>query len=251
MQGRRRWLSILIVASMATIGFGLSAGADPATETDFLTQINAERTSRGLGALAVDIGLRSYARAHTQDMMDANQIYHSTSAELRSAGGSGWSKLGENVGRGGTVSSLHAAFMDSPGHKANILGEYNYVGIGTGSRDGVLYVTVVFMQKAGPAQTTTTTAPPPTTTTTTTAPAPTTTIAPAETTTTVQQTTTTAEAAAAPTQPDQEADPIAPTTTTTTIPDTTTTTLIVGPDKPITPGESCLEATRFWWMCHD
>jgi hypothetical protein len=25
----------------------------------------------------------------------------------------------------------------------------------------------------------------------------------------------------------------------------------VGPDKPVTPGESCLAATRFWWMCHD
>jgi hypothetical protein len=27
--------------------------------------------------------------------------------------------------------------------------------------------------------------------------------------------------------------------------------LIVGPDKPVTPGESCFTATRLWWMCHD
>jgi hypothetical protein len=25
----------------------------------------------------------------------------------------------------------------------------------------------------------------------------------------------------------------------------------VGPDKPVTPGESCFAATRWWWMCHD
>jgi hypothetical protein len=25
----------------------------------------------------------------------------------------------------------------------------------------------------------------------------------------------------------------------------------VGPDKPVTPGESCYTATRLWWMCHD
>lgn len=215
-------MSIVVVASLATIGLGLAAGADSGTEADFLAHINAERSSRGLNTLAVDGGLRSHARNHTQDMMDANQIYHSTSAELRAAAGSGWSKLGENVGRGGSVSSLHQAFMDSPGHRANILGEYNYVGIGTGTKEGVLYVTVVFMQKGSTQTTTTTTAPPQTTTTK------------AATTTTNAKTTTTA----------------APTTTT-TIPPTTTTTLIVGPDKPVTPGESCVEATRFWWMCHD
>jgi hypothetical protein len=225
MLGSKRWLSIAIVASMATIGLGLAAGADSATEADFLAHINSTRSSNG-----VDGGLRSHARNHTQDMMDANQIFHSTSAELKAAAGSGWSKLGENVGRGGSVSSLHQAFMNSPGHRANILGEYNYVGIGTGTKDGVLYVTVVFMQKG--ATTTTTTSPPQTTST-------------EAATTTTKASTPTTKAAAKPTTTTD-----APTTTT-TIPPTTTTTLIVGPDKPVTPGESCLEATRFWWMCHD
>lgn len=226
MLGSKRWISIAIVASIATIGLGLAAGADSATEADFLAHINAERTSRGLNTLTVDSGLRSHARKHTQDMMDANKIYHSTSAELKAAAGSGWTKLGENVGRGGSVSSLHQAFMDSPGHRANILGEYNYVGIGTGTKDGVLYVTVVFMQKGSTETTTTTTAPP-------------------ETTTTTKAATTTTKAAS------KSTTTTAAPTTTTTIPPTTTTTLIVGPDKPVTPGESCLEATRFWWMCHD
>ena len=35
--------------------------------------------------------------------------------------------------------------MASPGHKRNILGDYNYVGIGTDTRGGSLYVTVVFV----------------------------------------------------------------------------------------------------------
>ena len=208
---------------MATTGLGLAAGADSDTEAGFLAAINSTRSSNGLGPLTVDGSLRSHARNHTQDMMDADQIFHSTSAELGAAAGSGWTKLGENVGRGGTVDSLHQAFMDSAGHRANILGEYNYVGIGTGTKDGVLYVTVVFMQKGATAATTTTT-----TTTTTQPPA-------------GSAPTTTAPTTSAP----------ATTTTTTTIAPTTTTTLVVGPDKPVTPGESCLEATRFWWMCHD
>lgn len=230
MQGKTRWLSILLVAAMATMGLGLSAGADGATESDFLAHINATRSSQGLGTLTMDGGLRSHARTHTQDMMDANKIYHSTSGELRAAGGSGWSRIGENVGRGGNVSSLHQAFMNSSGHRKNILGDYNYVGIGTGTKDGVLYVTVVFMKKGGASPTTTTTAPPKTTTTPAQAPSTAAASTPARKTTTTK----------------------APqTTTTTTLPPTTTTTLIVGPDKPVTPGESCLAATRFWWTCHD
>ena len=217
MLGKRKWLPIVLLASLATVSLGLSAVADSASEAGFLAKINASRAANGLAALSVDGGLRSHARNHTQDMIDADEIYHSSGDELKAAAGSGWSKLGENVGRGGTVDSLHKAFMDSAGHKANILGDYNYAGIGTASSDGVLYVTVVFMKKGGGSTTTTT--------------------APAATTTTKTKSTTT-------TQPKT-------TTTTTTIPPTTTTTLIVGPDKPVTPGESCLVATRFWWMCHD
>lgn len=218
MLGKRRWLSILTVAALAILGFGLSAGADTASEAGFLAEINATRAAEGLSPLAIDSGLRAHARNHTQDMMDSGGIYHSSSDELTAAAGSGWTKLGENVGRGGTVSSLHNAFMKSAGHRANILGDYNKVGIGTGTTGGVLYVTVVFMKKGStPAPTTTTTVSGGDDTPTTTQPKP---------------------------QPK-------PTTTSTTVPPTTTTTMIVGPDKPVTPGESCVVATRFWWMCHD
>ncbi|HEX6301872.1 MAG TPA: CAP domain-containing protein [Acidimicrobiia bacterium] len=213
--------------ALAILGLSASAGADSGSEQAFLSAINSTRSSSGLGSLKMDSGLQSHARKHTGDMIAADEIYHSSSGELQSAAGSGWEKLGENVGRGGSVSSLHQAFLDSPGHKANILGDYNYVGIGTGTSDsGVLYVTVVFMKKGGSSSETTTT-------TSTTAPSETT-----ETTTAKSPTTT-------------EGPAPEPTTTTTTIPPTTTTTLIVGPDKPVTPGESCYTATRLWWMCHD
>jgi hypothetical protein len=213
MLGNRKWLSMTLAVALATVGLGASAAADSGSEQGFLSAINSSRSSAGLAPLSMDGGLQSHARAHTQDMIGAGEIYHSTSGELQTAAGGGWSKLGENVGRGGTVSSLHDKFMSSPGHKANILGDYNYVGIGTDSSSGLLYVTVVFMKKGA-----------------TSSPSPATTSAPMTPTTTK-----------AP----------APTTTTTTLPPTTTTTLIVGPDKPVTPGESCFAATRFGWLCHD
>lgn len=229
MTGTRRWLSLLLVAALATIGLGLAAGADSGTEAEFLAMINASRANAGFGPLSVDGGLVSHARNHTADMMAAGEIYHSSSGELGAAGGTGWDKMGENVGKGQSPSSLHEAFMNSSGHRANILGDYNYVGIGTGSQDGYLYVTVVFMKKGStpaPATTTTTTSDSPGTTTTTTSDSPDTTNADPTTTTTVP-------------------------TTTTTLPPTTTTTMIVGPDKAVVPGQTCVEAGRFGQLCHN
>jgi hypothetical protein len=209
MLGKRNWLPLLLAATLATLGMGLSAGASTSAENEFFSLLNAERAANGLAPMRMEGKLQSHARNHTQDMIDADKIFHSSSAELGAAGGTGWAKMGENVGRGGTPSSLHKAFMDSSGHRANILGDYNYVGIGTGSSDGRLYVTVVFMKKGSTSSPTTT--------------------APSTTKTTVQKTTTTTTA---------------PTTT-------TTTTLVVGPDKEVTPGNTCVEATRFWQLCQD
>jgi hypothetical protein len=242
MPGKSRWFSTVLVVVLTLVGVvGASADADSGSEQGFLSAINSTRASNGLGSLKMDAGLQSHARKHTADMIAAGNIYHSTSGELKAAAGSGWSKLGENVGRGGTVSSLHQAFMNSSGHRANILGDYNYVGIGTDTSDGVLYVTVVFMKKGSTSTPTTTTTAAPSTTETTAAPKST------DTTTAPKSTETTdAPAAKTATEPDLQ-----PTTTTTTAPPTTTTTLVVGPDKPVTPGESCYTATRFGWTCHD
>ncbi len=225
MLGKSRLLSVAVIVALASIGLGVSAAADSGSEQAFLSAINSTRASAGLGALKMDGGLQAQARRHTADMIAAGKIFHSSSGELESAAGSGWSKLGENVGRGGTVSSLHQAFLDSPGHKANILGDYNYVGIGTDTASGVLYVTVVFMKKGA-------TEPAPSPTTTTPAATTNTTAAPPSNSSGGKKTTTTA----------------APTTT---IPTTTTTTLVVGPDKPVVPGSSCYTATRFGWTCQD
>lgn len=210
----------MLIVVIVSAGLGLAAAADSGTESEFLALINSTRADTGLAPLEVNGGLQAHARNHTQDMVAAGDIYHSTDAELAAAGGSGWSRIGENVGRGQSPSSLHSAFMASPGHKANILGDYNYVGIGTDSAEGYLYVTVVFMEKGE-------TAPP-----TTEAPQP--------------------SGSPAPPPPSQTTDTTdAPTsmTTTTTLPPTTT--LVVPPDRAVAPGRSCLAADRWSQLCHD
>lgn len=233
MKGTWRGLSLLLAVALSILALGPIAGADSGTEGDFLAKINSSRASAGLSPLSVDGGLRSYARKHTDAMIEAGEIFHSSSSQIAKAAGSGWDRLGENVGRGNSPSSLHEAFMASAGHKKNILGDYNYVGIGTGTRDGTLYVTVVFMKKGGGSKAETTT--------TTTSPNPDEEEVPA------------AEPRTAEPKPDKQETKAsqAPATTTTTLPPTTTTTLVVGPDQPVTPGQSCIEAGPSGMLCHD
>lgn len=182
----------------------VAAVASPGEEAAFVSLINQSRTSAGLAPLSVASELVSYARSHTDEMIAAGKIFHSSNAQLAGAS-SGWSALGENVGMGPDPQVLHSAFMGSPSHRANILGNYNYVGVGAAhAPDGTLFVTVIFMLKE--VAPTTTTAPPSTTTTappstTTTAPPTTTTVAaptPAASTATTTTTTLTEGATASP-----------------------------------------------------
>ena len=120
--------------------------ASPAT---FGSLINTTRTANGLATLQSDSGLRAHAQYHAERMAAEGRIYHSSAAELRSAAGA-FEKLGENVGRGGSAESLHQAFMNSSGHRANILGDYTHMGIGAAEADGIIYVAVVFMKAPAP-----------------------------------------------------------------------------------------------------
>ncbi|MDX1447961.1 MAG: CAP domain-containing protein [Acidimicrobiia bacterium] len=170
---RFRRLLATTLGALLFVGTSAIAWASPSEEAEFVSMINQSRAAAGLAPLTVHNDLVVGARNHTAKMIPTGTIFHSTSSELSSVT-TGWLVLGENVGKGGTTSSLHRAFMESPSHKANILGDYDRVGVGVGHDDaGKIYVTVMFMKsKAAPAPTTTTTQ---ATTTTTTAPATTTT----------------------------------------------------------------------------
>ncbi len=201
-----------ILALLLALPIAAPAAVAGPGEGDMLARINSARSTNGLPALANHGSLVTFARNHSVAMAGTDSIWHSSN--LGSAA-SGWSRMGENVGRGPNVATLHAAFMASSGHKANILGDFTHAGVGTHvTEGGMMYVTVVFMKsKSAPATTTTTVAPTPTTAapTTTVAPAPK--KAPATTTTTVAPKPAPAEKVAAATT--TTAPKPAPTTTTT------------------------------------
>ncbi len=165
------------------LAFAVSALYPPAAaqagtvsdEAAFVAKINELRATKGLAPLQVNANLTAKARAWSAGMAAAGKIWHST---LSDGVTEDWKKHGENVGMGGTVDGLHRAFVNSPGHYANLVEPvFGHVGIGIVMNGSTIYVTEVFMQLMPvklPALTVTTptTAPRPATTTSTRPPAP-------------------------------------------------------------------------------
>ncbi len=87
------------------------------------------------------------ADAWAQGMRNQCRIWHS---RLADGAPPQWRKLGENVGMGGTVPQIHTAYMNSPGHRANIL-DPRFTEIGTAAVWGdcngyrTLFTVQVFM----------------------------------------------------------------------------------------------------------
>lgn len=133
----------LLAAAMPLVA---SAAVDPVNaENQFVDLINDERTARGLTPLAVQSDLVAGARYQADAIRDAGRLFHNP--DLADVVDSGWMKLGENVGYGGTVSGLHAAFMNSPGHRANVLDpNFTHVGLGVVVDGDKIWVAEVFMQ---------------------------------------------------------------------------------------------------------
>jgi uncharacterized protein YkwD len=93
--------------------------------------MDVERGRHGLAALVADPTVSQQAAVWSRGMAMfqtlAEDRYYA--AEL-SAAAPNWRWSGENVGVGPTASSVQAAFMASPPHRANVLGNYTHVGVG-------------------------------------------------------------------------------------------------------------------------
>lgn len=145
---RVRFTVVALAAAVlaAVMPLTASAAVEPVhAENQFVDLINDERAARGLKPLVVQSELVAGARFQADAIRDAGRLFHNP--ELASVVDRGWLKLGENVGYGGTVSGLHAAFMNSPGHRANVLDpHFTHIGLGVVVDGGKIWVAEVFMQ---------------------------------------------------------------------------------------------------------
>ena len=157
----RRVRGLFVLMAM-TVMFCLVAEdfalADPITdEGRFVEIVNAHRPNVGLAPLTVDAALVASARSHSQRMASSGTIFHNQNLPNEFAG-QNWAALGENVGTGGSVETIMDALMNSPAHRANILGDYDRIGVGIVMVGATYYVTQVFWKtSSGPATATVTT----------------------------------------------------------------------------------------------
>ncbi|RBW52363.1 CAP domain-containing protein [Ruegeria sp. A3M17] len=131
-------------------------------EREMLNLINAERASRGLDPVQLELRLNASAEEHSQWMLESGNFSHtgeggsSATQRMRDAGfvlsGSwstaeniAWQSQGGEPGFSDDVVDLHNALMNSPDHRANILNpNLAYIGIGIeiGSFGGIPAVIV-------------------------------------------------------------------------------------------------------------
>jgi hypothetical protein len=171
-----RRLTPLLLLVLLIVGSTASARAQVVDAEDgFAARISQERAAAGLPALAPAADLQAVARRHAQRMADRGTPFHNPDLESEVTG---WSLLGENVGYGPDVDTVHGKFMESPDHRRIILmPELTQVGVGVvRTGDGRLWVVEVFRRpEAAPAPAP---APPASSTAATPTTAPPTTVAP-------------------------------------------------------------------------
>ena len=106
-----------------------------------LTLTNAERANVGLAALTWDNTLAQVAGNHACDMIVRNFFAHDNPdgqnvGDRATAAGYTWTAIGENLAAGHqTPAAAVAGWMNSAGHKANILNA-SFTALGVGYREG-------------------------------------------------------------------------------------------------------------------
>lgn len=122
----------------------LLLGCNPAEQTTAVITINAFRTAAQVSPLLRHPDLDRAASWQAARMARQRRIYHSR--DLTVGAPSGWSILGENVAAGPSLSAALQALENSPPHRQNLIDtRFAYVGIGTVTRDGVVYLVQLFM----------------------------------------------------------------------------------------------------------
>ena len=143
-------------SNSGTGGSSSSGNTSSSTETSNMNSdekevfdlINKQRTNNGLAALKNDSEVQRVARIKAQDMVDNIYFSHTSPTygspfDMLKSFKISYKTAGENIAGNSSNSSAVTAWMNSSGHKANILNSnFNYTGIGVVSspKYGKMYV---------------------------------------------------------------------------------------------------------------
>lgn len=107
-----------------------------ADELEVFNLINQQRTKNGLPALKIDSEVQNVARIKAKDMVDNNYFAHNSPVygspfQMLNSFKVSYKTAGENIAGNSSNQSAVTAWMNSSGHRANILNSnFNYTGIG-------------------------------------------------------------------------------------------------------------------------
>lgn len=137
---RRR--SVAVAALVMAIA--LLTGCLSADQSQVLSSLNHDRQAHGRRTLVTHAQAQTKAQRWAEELARSGKLRHSNLSD----GISGcWRSLGENVGSGPNVPAIQNAYMNSPGHRANILSHsWNSVGVGHARRGNVVYTVQVFVK---------------------------------------------------------------------------------------------------------
>src|SRR6266851_6891927 len=122
------------------------------SERQLFESLNHERTTQGLSALQWDNALFKAARHHALLMLNLNRLEHQLPSESNLEGrlaeaGARFGLIAENIAIGPNPQIIHAGWMDSPGHRKNILDpRLTSVGIAAVRGPGGLFAVQDFSQ---------------------------------------------------------------------------------------------------------
>lgn len=119
----------LAIALLTAFGVGF-AGVQSASASDsdsLVSLANQNRAQAGLGPLRHNAAMDAVAMRWAQQMAAANNMSHNPGYSTQIP--AGWRRAGENVAEGQlTPADMEAAWWASPGHHANIVGDYTDIG---------------------------------------------------------------------------------------------------------------------------
>jgi len=134
-------LALTLTAVLTGALTAAPAGAST-TEDSLTARLNGARSDQGLPSLATRRDLVAVARAQATRMADSGTLFHNPNLTTDVTN---WRWVGENVGYAPDVETVHVAFMNSEGHRANILDtDYTEVGVGVVERGDRVWVAEVF-----------------------------------------------------------------------------------------------------------
>ena len=140
-------MSLAAVAAVANAPVAVDAAPDPPAEQRLFDAVNWTRAEHGLPAVTFRDELVDIVHWHTERMAAESRLFHNPDVEgAVDARVPDWQRIGENVGWATSVEGLHQRLMDSPEHRAIILGDYTQLAVGVTHEGDRYWLTQLFIK---------------------------------------------------------------------------------------------------------